>query len=95
MGLIYLMLITALIAVLIICRSHDVTQGALQELIDRGPHWLSGPPGKQTCPLGWNWVWGWWRGPAVAETREPEAMGFGALGGHWAVTVAKEQLLLL
>lgn len=86
MGLIYLMLITALIAVLIICWSHDVTQGALQELIDRGPYWLSGPSGRQTCPLGWNWVRGWWRGPAVAETREPEATDLGALGGHWAVT---------
>lgn len=52
MGLIYLMLITALIAVLIICWSHDVTQGALQELIDRGPHRLSSLPGRQTCPLG-------------------------------------------
>lgn len=25
-------------------------------------------------------------GPAVAETREPEATDLGALGGHWAVT---------
>lgn len=88
------MLITALIVVLIICCSHDVTQGALRERIDRGPHWLSGPPGRQTCPLGWNRVRGWWRGPAVAETSEPEATDLGALGGHWALTDSSEGIII-
>lgn len=90
MGLIYLMLITALIAVLIICWSHDVTQGALQELIDRGPYWLSGPSGRQTCPLGWNWVRGWWRGPSCcgdqrARSHRPWCTG-------WALGCDRQQL---